>query len=102
MPDDVGFAPPAFDAAQALMGVQRQLRELRLSERGSAYEQAGKRIVELRVDVVNPGASVITARLVKRPAMTPEWTSTTLRSATDVRKFIDTVKQQLARWSDAD
>lgn len=97
MPDDFGFAQPPFDAAQALLGLKRQLRDLKLSERGNGYEQAGKRLIELSVD-----NTTIMARIVKRPALAPEWITTSLRSAADVRRFTDTVKQQLSRWSDAD
>ncbi len=97
MADDFGFAPPPFNAADALVALKRQLRDFKLTERGNTYERSGKRIVELSSD-----AQSITAKLCKRPALTPEWTSHTLRSSADVRKFQDTVKQNLARWSTDD
>jgi hypothetical protein len=88
------FAPPPFKPAEALLTLKRQLRDLALAERGSAFELKGRGIVELVA-----GDSAITARLVKRPALTPEWTTHTLKNSADVRRFVDTVKQQLARWS---
>ncbi len=97
MSDDFGFAPPPFKAADALVALKRQLRDLKLTERGNNYERSGKRIVELTLD-----EPVIRAKLVKKPALTPEWTSHALANAADVRRFTDTVKSQLARWSDAD
>jgi len=93
MSDDF-FAPPPFKPADALVQLKRQLRDLKLSERGSALELKGRSIVDLAAD-----DTVITARLVKRPALAPEWATHTLKNAADVRRFVDTVKQQLARWS---
>jgi len=89
------FAAPPFDADDALVQLKRQLRELRLSERGHGFERKGCRVVELQ-----RGATGIDARLAKRPAATPQWTTSALRSSAEVRRFVDTVKQQLARWSD--
>jgi hypothetical protein len=92
--DDDFLAPPAFKPAEALIQLKRQLRDLRLSERGAAFELKGRSIVELKATDAS-----IEARLVKRPALTPEWTLHTLKNSADVRRFVDTVKQQLARWS---
>ncbi len=95
--DGGGFAPPPFNAANALVALKRQLRDFKLSERngGDHYELAGKRIVE----ITGSDASSITARLAKKPQLTPEWITHTLKSSADVRKFQDTVRQQLTRWS---
>ena len=89
------FAPPPFDAAQALVQLKKQLRDLRLAERGAAYEIKGQPVIELTL-----AGAAIQARLVKQPARTPEWTAHSLRNAADVRRFVDTVRQQLARWGD--
>ena len=90
------FAPPPFKPAEALAQLKRQLRDLRmLTERGSAYELRGQAVVELAAD-----DAAIDARLAKRPARTPEWTRHTLRNSAEVRRFVDTVKAQLAAWSD--
>jgi hypothetical protein len=88
---------PTFKPAEAVVQLKRQLRDLRLTERGNAYELAGQTIAEL---VVAEGA--IEARLAKRPAVRPEWTKHRLASAADVRRFLDTVKAQLARWRQDD
>jgi hypothetical protein len=94
--NDDFFALPAFKAAEALVGLKRQLRDLRpLAERGPGFEIRGQRVIELAA-----GEQAIEAKLAKRPAMTPEWTKHTLKNAADVRRFVDTVKQQLGRWSD--
>ncbi len=91
--DDFGFAPPAFDAAGALVGLRRQLRDMKLDERGNAFEQRGKRVVELAID-----GHTISAKLARRPAMTPDWDRYTLQSAVDQRKLVDELKKRLARW----
>jgi hypothetical protein len=95
MAEDDFFAPPPFRPDEALVQLKRQLRDLKLGERGNGFEQRGLAIVELQAD-----DAAITARLVKRPARTPEWTAHTLKNSADVRRFVDTVKQQLLRWSD--
>jgi len=92
--DDGFFALPAFKPADALVGLRRQLRDLKLSERGAGFEMKGRAVVELACDDAS-----ITARLVKRPALTPEWATHVLKNSADVRRFVDTVKQQLSRWS---
>ncbi len=89
-----GFAPPPFDAAAALLTLRRQLRDLQLDERGGQFLLKGRPVAELRV-----GEGGIEARLVNRPALAPEWTSHSLKSAADVRRFADTVRLQLGRWS---
>ena len=43
--DDFGFAPPPFDADAALVTLKRALRDMKLAERGNAYELRGKRVV---------------------------------------------------------
>lgn len=90
------FALPSFKPAEALVGLKRQLRDLPpLAERGDGFQIRGQAVIELKA-----AEQVIEARLARRPAMTPEWTTHTLKSAADVRKFVDGVKQQLSRWTD--
>lgn len=91
------FAPPAFKADEVLVGLKRQLRDLKLGERGSAFEWRGKRVAEFAVD-----AGALTARLAKRPAMTPDWDRFTLKNSADVRKYVDELKKRLLRWEDAE
>ena len=101
MPDlpDFGFAPPPFKPDEALVQLRRQLRELRpLAERGPGFDYKAKAVIELAV--AEDGR--IDARLAKRPAQRPEWTAHRLGSGADVRRFVDTVRQQLRRWDDDD
>ena len=88
------FAPPPFDAAQALVQLKKQLRDLKLAERGAGFELKGQAIVELTLS-----GAAIQARVVKRPARSPEWTAHPLRNAADVRRFVDTLRQQMSKWT---
>ena len=88
-----GFAPPPFNADSALVMLKRSLRDLKLAERGNAYELRGKRVVELAVE-----GAAIQARLARRLALTPEWDRVAVKSATEQRKLIDEVKKRLERW----
>ena len=92
--DAFGFAPPPFNAADALLQLKRQLRDLKLSERGSRFELKGRAVVELAA-----GADHIDARIAKRASMTPEWMTTTLMTNADTRAFVDSVKRQMTKWS---
>ena len=87
------FAPPPFDPNAALVTLKRALRDLKLAERGNAYELRSKRVVELSLD-----GGRITARLARRPMATPEWDRVVVASAAEQRKLIDEVKKRLARW----
>ena len=74
------------------MQLQRTLRALGgLTERGQQFEWKGRPVVTLAVD----GAQ-LQARLARRPAISPEWESRTLKNGADVRKFGDDVKQRVA------
>jgi hypothetical protein len=91
--DSFGFAPPPFKPGEAVVTLKRQLRDLRLAERGNGFEQRGKRVVELALE-----ADAIQARLARRLMLTPEWDRFSVKSAADQRKFVDEVKKRLARW----
>jgi hypothetical protein len=95
--DDVGFAPPPFNADNALVTIKRALRDMKLAERGNAYELRGKRAVELAVD-----GAAINAKLARRLMLTPEWDRVSVNSAEQQRKLIDEVKKRLARWEQED
>jgi hypothetical protein len=84
------FSLPPFKPAEALLGLKRQLRELGLSERGAAFELKGSGVVQLASSEL-----AIEARLAKRLIRTPEWAPHTLKSAADVRRFVDAVKRLL-------
>ncbi len=90
---EAGFATPPFQAQDALPGLKRALRDLKLTERGVSFELRGKRVLEL-----TPDQASITARLARRLAITPEWDILHVRSAADQRKLVDEVKKRLARW----
>jgi hypothetical protein len=95
MPDlpEFGFAPPPFNAENALVQLKRSLRDLKLAERGNAFELRGKRVLELQVD-----GAAIAVRLARRLALTPEWDKSAVKSAADQRKLVDDVKKRLERW----
>ncbi len=88
------FAPPPFRPEEALVGLKRQLRDLRpLAERGHRFELQGKPVVDITVDGAN-----LQVKFARRPAMSPDWDTLTLKSGADVRKCIDEVRKRLARW----
>jgi hypothetical protein len=91
--DEFGFAPPPFNADNALVTLKRALRDMKLAERGNAYEMRGKRVVELAVD-----GTTINAKLARRLMLTPEWDRVAVKSAADQRKLLDEMKKRLARW----
>ncbi|MEO7853760.1 MAG: hypothetical protein ABIR94_16140 [Rubrivivax sp.] len=91
--DDFGFAAPPFDADAALVTLKRTLRDMKLTERGNAFEQSGKRVVELTLE-----GGAIQAKVARRLALTPEWDRSTVASAAHQRKFVDEIKKRLARW----
>ena len=98
MSDDFGgFAPPPFKPDEALQQIRRALRDLKLAERGNAYELRGKRVLELA-----PAPDSIGVKLARKLALTPEWDRLSVRSAIEQRKLIDEVKKRLARWQDED
>lgn len=90
---EFGFAPPPFDASNALTTLKRQLRDAKLAERGSGFDLRGKRAVELTVD-----GATLTARVARKLALTPEWDRFTIADANAQRKLIDEVKKRLERW----
>ena len=93
MSDDFGFAAPPFNADNALVALKRALRDLKLAERGNAYELRGKRVVELALE-----GDAIAAKLARRLMLTPEWDRMAVKSAAEQRKLIDEVKRRLAKW----
>ena len=91
--DGFGFAPPPFNAENALQNIKRGLRDLKLAERGNNFELRGKRVLELSVD-----GATIRVRIARRLALTPEWDQQLVSAADDQRKLLDEVKKRLARW----
>lgn len=95
--NDFGFAPPPFKPDEALVQIRRALRDLKLAERGNAYELRGKRGVELARE-----GDAIAVKIARRLALTPEWDRQTVASAAAQRKLLDEVKKRLARWEQED
>ena len=96
MSDDFGFAPPPFKPDEALHKLQRDLRDLGLTERAGRFERRGTAIARVVID-----GAVIRAARVKRPSRgSPDWLDKVLRSSADARDFVADLKQQLAQWSD--
>lgn len=95
--DDWGIAPAPFNAEQALLQLQRALRDCKLVPRGKGFGLRGKTVVELGIQ-----DAAVAARLARRLANTPEWDRFSVESAADQRKLLDEVKKRLARWSDDD
>jgi hypothetical protein len=95
--DGWGIPAPAFKPDEALVQLKRALRDLKLAERGNAYELRGKRVVELSID-----GSTIAAKMARRLMLTPEWDRIAIRSAAEQRKFVDDIRKRLARWETED
>ena len=96
--DDLGFAPPPFDASTALPLLHRDLRGLGLTERGGVFERRGVAITRVALD-----GDTLRAGVVKRPSRSsPEWTHKALQSGADIRDFVADLKKKLNGWSDRD
>jgi len=95
--DEFAFAPPPFNADNALAQMKRNLRDLKLAERGNAFELRGKRVLELTLD-----QGAIAARLARKLALTPEWDRLRVNNTNEQRKLLDEVKKRMARWDHED
>jgi hypothetical protein len=95
---DAFFAPPAFKAADALIQLKRQLRDLKpLAERGAGFELNGRPVI-----VLSGSERQIETKLARRAIASPDWDRGTIDSSAAMRKFVDTVKARLVRWVDDD
>ena len=99
MSDDLGgFTPPQFQADEALLRAQVELRAMGLTERAGRFERRGVAIA--RVAALADGLEFA---VVKRPSRnSPEWTTRSLRSSAAVRDACADLKRKLAAWSDSD
>ncbi len=95
MSDDF-FAPPPFDPAAALATLKRTLRDLKLVERGGAFEFGGQPAVKARVD-----GGALALEVAKRPSRSPAWERVAAHDHAALRKFTDDLKKRVARWADA-
>ena len=91
------FAPPPFDAANALTQLKRSLRDLKLAERGKGFDLRGKPVLELALD-----GTQINVRIARKLALTPEWDQLVVGSAANQRKLLDDIKRRLERWQHED
>ena len=91
---DFGLALQPFKPDEALMQLKRQLRDLKLTERGHGFELRGKRVAELQVE-----GMTIAGRMARKLAITPEWDALCIASASDQRKCLDELRKRLARWN---
>jgi hypothetical protein len=97
--EDFGFVLPAFKAEEALVGLRRSLRDLKLSDRGNGLDLRGRRVIEMELA---PEGAAISVRVARRLALTPEWDNRTVRSAGDARKLVEEVRKRLERWQNED
>jgi sulfur carrier protein ThiS len=95
MSDDF-FAPPPFDADSALATFKRTLRDLKLVERGAAFEMNGRPVVRARAE-----GGLLRLEVVRRPSGSPEWERSEARDHAQLRRFTDDLKKRLARWADS-
>jgi hypothetical protein len=94
MSDDF-LAPPPFNPETARATLVRALRDLRLAERGGAFELDGQPVVRARVD-----GAALRLDVVKRPSRSPDWEHAQATDHAQLRRFIDDVKWRVARWND--
>jgi hypothetical protein len=93
-----GFAPPPFNADNALLQLKRGLRDLGLAERAGGFELKGRQALTF---AVQDGA--IAVRMARRlTTRTPDWDAFTVRSGADQRKVLDETRRRLSRWQDED
>ena len=95
MSDDF-FAPPPFDPTSGLASLKRSLRDLKLVERGGAFEFNGQPAMRARVD-----GAVLVLEIARRPSRSPDWERSEARDHAMLRKFTDELKKRVARWADA-
>lgn len=91
------FAPPPFDVQAARLRLERSCRDLQLQWREGSAHWRGRPVLSLAVD-----GTELVVQLARQPAQRPQWDERRLRSAADLRRFLDDLKARLARWEDAD
>jgi hypothetical protein len=81
-----------------MLRLRRSLRELGAAEREGFFELRGQKLAQLHAE-----GATLQARLARRAVRgTPEWDTSVLKSAADERKWLDHVRQRLARWTSED
>jgi len=94
MSDDF-FAPPPFNPDTARATLVHALRDLKLAERGGAFEFNGQAVVKVHVD-----GAVLRLDVARRPSRSPDWEHAQASDHAQLRRFIDDVKKRVARWSE--
>jgi hypothetical protein len=89
------FAQPAWNMREQLLNLKRQLRDLKLTERGEQFEFNAKVVVKLAVN-----GDAIHAQLAKSPAIQPQWDSFAINSAPGMRRLTDEAKKRVQRWTE--
>jgi hypothetical protein len=96
MSDDF-FALPPFKPVEALERLQRDLRALGLTQRGTLYERRGQAWVQAEVI-----ESVLRVALARGAARNPVWQRRELKDSAQVRDFVTEVKRLLASQAERD
>ena len=94
MSDDF-FAPPPFNPETARATLARALRDLKLAERGGAFEFNGQPVVKAQVD-----GAVLKLDVARRPSRSPDWEHAAADDHAKLRRFIDDVKRRVSRWNE--
>ena len=88
-----GFAPPVFKPEDAMLRLQRALRDLKLTERGAAFELRGRQVAQATIE-----GATLQVKLARRLALTPEFDRFTVASSADLTKLITEAGRRLSRW----
>jgi len=94
MSDDF-FAPPPFNPDTARATLVCALRDLKLAERGGAFELNGQPVVKVHVD-----GGALRLDVVRRPSRSPDWEHAQATDHAQLRRFIDDVKRRVSRWNE--
>ena len=94
MSDDF-FAPPPFDPASARATLARTLRDLKLVERGGAFEMNGQPVVRATVD-----GAALKVEVARKAVRSPDWDRSVVDDHAKLRKFTDDLKRRVARWAE--
>lgn len=96
MADDFGFAPPPFNAGNALLSLKRFARDQRvLAERNDGFTFAGQPVLQL-----SSADGALHAKLARRASRTPEWDAYKVATQPELRKLQDEIKRRVSRWAE--
>jgi sulfur carrier protein ThiS len=89
------FAPPPFSPETARQTLVRALRDLKLAERGGAFEFNGQPVVKARIE-----GATLKLEVAKKPSRSPDWEHAEANDHAKLRRFIDDVKRRVSRWNE--